>query len=88
MPRAEARGASLLGIDPIHFAIILIVNIELALITPPVGLNLYVMSGACKEPFERVVRGVVPFIVSMIIGLFIITYWPAVSLYLDKIFYR
>ncbi len=78
----------LLGIDPIHFAIILIVNIELALITPPVGLNLYVMSGACKEPFERVVRGVVPFIVTMIIGLLIITYWPGVSLFLDKIFYR
>lgn len=78
----------LLGIDPIHFAIILIVNIELALITPPVGINIYVMSGACKEPFERVVSGVIPFIITMIIGLFIITYWPGPSLLLDKMFYR
>jgi len=44
------------------------------------------MSGACKEPFERVVKGVFPFIITMIMGLFIITYWPGVSLCLDKSF--
>jgi C4-dicarboxylate transporter DctM subunit len=78
----------LLGIDPIHFAIILIVNIELALITPPIGINLYIITGVCKEPIEKVVKGVVPFTITMIMGLFIITYCPRVSLYLDKIFYR
>ena len=53
-----------LGISPIHFAIILTINMELALLTPPIGLNLYVLSSISKAPIDLVVRGVWPFISS------------------------
>ena len=64
------------GIDPIHFAIIVTVNMELALITPPVGLNLYVLSNVSKTPLSSVVQGVSPFIILSLIHLAIVTYWP------------
>ena len=74
-----------LGIDPIHFGIVMMVNMEVAFITPPVGLNLFVLSTASKAPLSEVIRGVMPFVILSIIELIIITYWPAFSLYLPKL---
>jgi len=74
-----------LGIDPIHFGIIMMVNMEVAFITPPVGLNLFVLSTASKAPLSEVIRGVLPFVLLSILELAIITYWPAFSLYLPKL---
>ncbi|MHB8074420.1 TRAP transporter large permease [Desulfosporosinus fructosivorans] len=73
-----------LGIDPIHFAIVMTVNMELAMITPPVGLNLFVVSSMAKEPLGEVVRGVLPFIVLMIATLILFVIWPDISLYLPN----
>ena len=73
-----------MGIDVIHFAIIMTVNMELAMITPPVGLNLFVVSGIAKERLGAVVRGVAPFIVLMILVLAVIVVWPDLSLWLTK----
>lgn len=73
-----------LGIDPIHFAIVMTVNMELAMITPPVGLNLFVVSSMAKERLEEVVRGVAPFIVLMIAALVLFAAWPDISLYLPQ----
>ncbi|MEJ8545506.1 TRAP transporter large permease subunit [Brevibacillus borstelensis] len=72
----------LLGIDVIHFAIIMTVNMELGMITPPVGLNLFVVSGITREKLEEVVKGVVPFIALMVLVLVIIIVWPSLSLWL------
>jgi C4-dicarboxylate transporter, DctM subunit len=74
-----------LGIDLVHFAIIITVNMELALITPPVGLNLYVLSNVSNTPLSSVVRGVSPFIVLSMIHLAIVTYWPTLSLILPRL---
>jgi C4-dicarboxylate transporter DctM subunit len=71
-----------LGIDPIHFAIILTANIEIASITPPVGFNLFVISSTTKVPLGEVARGVVPFVVALLAGLLILTYVPSLSLVL------
>jgi C4-dicarboxylate transporter DctM subunit len=71
-----------LGIDPIHFAIIMTVNMELAMITPPVGLNLFVVSGMAKEKLGDVVKGVAPFIVLFIIVLAMLIIFPELSLWL------
>lgn len=71
-----------MGIDVYHFAIIMTVNMELAMITPPVGLNLFVVAGIAKERLERVVRGVAPFIVLMILVLIVIVIWEDLSLFL------
>lgn len=73
-----------LGIDPIHFGIMLTLNIEIAAITPPIGMNLFVISGISKTPPEEVVRGVVPFVGIMLIALIIITYMPWFSLALVR----
>jgi C4-dicarboxylate transporter DctM subunit len=72
----------LLGIDVIHFAIIMTVNMELGMITPPVGLNLFVVSGISRAKLEEVVKGVMPFIGLMIVVLVIIVVWPELSLWL------
>ena len=65
-----------LHVDPIHFALILTVNIEIASITPPIGMNLFVISSVSQTPLERVSRGVVPFIIVLGIGLLVLTYMP------------
>jgi C4-dicarboxylate transporter DctM subunit len=69
-----------LNVDLIHFAIILTVNIEIASITPPIGMNLFVISSISRTPLETVVKGVVPFILILSLGLLLITYLPGLFL--------
>src|SRR5699024_2458991 len=72
------------GIDPIHFAVVLTLNIEVAAITPPVGLNLFVMSGLTKIPAEEVAKGVGPYYIVLLLSLSLVTYFPILSLILLK----
>lgn len=74
------------GIDPIHFGIIMIVNLEIGMITPPVGLNLFVASGMTKLGLKEVSLAVLPWTILMIIGLILITYIPQISLYLPNLY--
>lgn len=71
-------------INLIHFAIIMTINMELGMITPPVGLNLFVVSGIAKEKLGEVVKGVIPFIILMIIFLAIVVILPQLSLWLPE----
>lgn len=73
-----------LDIDPIHYAIIVIVNMGLATLTPPVGLNLFVMQIVSKAPFEEVVRGVFPFIIILFFLLAMVMFIPDLSLWLPN----
>lgn len=75
---------AIFGISPIHFAIILTINLELAMITPPVGLNLFVVSGVSKEKVGVVVSGVIPFFFLMVLVLAIIVIFPELSLFLTR----
>ena len=68
------------GVNPLHFAIIFIVNLEIGYLTPPVGLNLFVASTLWNKSLGHIIRSVVPFIGLMVIGLGIVTYWPAASI--------
>ena len=72
--------ATALGINPIHFAVVMVANVEIATLTPPIGLNLFVMSGISKLPVHEVVRGVAPFYLVRLVGLMLITYVPAIAL--------
>ncbi|HXS54152.1 MAG TPA: TRAP transporter large permease [Usitatibacter sp.] len=75
-----------LGIDPVHYGIVLIFNIEIALITPPVGLNLFVLAGAAKVPLGAIYREVLPFVVILIALLMMAIFFPQLSLWLpDRI---
>ena len=71
-----------LGIDPIHFGVVLVINMEIALLTPPVGLNLFVIANISKTPLAEVVRGTMPFVVLMLGLLVLITYVPIFSVWL------
>ncbi len=71
-----------LNIHPIHFGILLTINMELAFITPPCGMNLFVLSAVCDEPIIEVVKGHIPFLILLFGSLLIITYLPIISLIL------
>lgn len=74
----------LFDINVIHFAIIMTINMELAMITPPVGLNLFVVSGITREKVGEVVKGVLPFFALMVLALIIVVIFPQISLFLAK----
>ena len=73
-----------LDINVIHFAIIMVVNMELGMITPPVGLNLFVVSAIAEEKVDRVIKGVIPFFAIFAIVLVLIIIFPEISLILTK----
>jgi len=73
-----------LGIDPIHLGIIMVVNMEIGMITPPVGLNLFVTSGVAKMPMINVVRASLPFLAVLFVFLILVTYVPAISTWLPN----
>jgi C4-dicarboxylate transporter, DctM subunit len=74
-----------LGIHPVHLGIIMTVNMEIGMITPPVGLNLFVMSGIAELPVTRVVRAAVPWLVVLFAVLMLVTYVPWVSLVVPRL---
>lgn len=76
--------ATRLGIDPVHLGIIMTVNMEIGLITPPVGLNLFVTAGVAKLSLAEVVRAAAPWLLVLIAVLIVISYVPAVSLLLPE----
>jgi len=69
-----------LGIDPVHFGIIMVVNMEIGMVTPPVGLNLFVTAGVAEMPLEDVIRSAAPWLLVLLTLLMVITYIPAISL--------
>ena len=73
-----------LGIDPVHFGIIMVVNMEVGMCHPPVGLNLYVASGITKMGITDLTIAVWPWLLSMLGFLVVVTYWPGLSIWLPK----
>jgi C4-dicarboxylate transporter DctM subunit len=73
-----------LGIDPVHFGIIMTVNMEIGMCHPPVGLNLYVASGITKMGITELTVAVWPWLLTMLVFLVIVTYWPALSIWLPQ----
>jgi len=73
------------GIDPIHFGIILIVTIEIAFLTPPLGVNLFVASQIANIRFERVALAILPFVATLIVAMLFIIFFPSISLWLPEL---
>ena len=71
-----------MGFDPIWFGIYMVVMVECALITPPVGLNLYVIQAVARASLGDVARGVLPFLLLMFLCVAILYVWPDLALYL------
>ncbi|ODV10219.1 MAG: C4-dicarboxylate ABC transporter permease [Rubrivivax sp. SCN 70-15] len=76
--------ATKLGIDPVHFGILMVVNMEVGMCHPPVGINLYVSSGITKMGITELTVAVWPWLLTMLLFLVIVTYWPPLSLWLPK----
>ena len=70
------------GVDPIHFGIIMVVNLAIGFVTPPLGVNLFVASSISAVKIEDIIKKVLPFIVAFIIALILITFIPQISLIL------
>ena len=76
-----------LGIDPVHFGIIITINMELGMITPPIGLNLFVTSGITGESLKNVIIYALPWSATILIGLLLVTYIPQIALWLPNLMY-
>jgi tripartite ATP-independent transporter DctM subunit len=75
-----------IGIDPVHFGVIMVLNMMIGLITPPVGLCLYVVSGISKVPIASIARELAPYLLALIGVLLLVTYVPALSTWLPNAF--
>ena len=76
------------GVDPVHLGIIFLANLEIGYLTPPVGLNLFISSYRFNESVVSLYMASLPYLFLLLLGLGIITYWPALSLFLVNIFGR
>jgi C4-dicarboxylate transporter DctM subunit len=73
-----------LGIDPVHLGIIMVINMEIGLVTPPVGLNLFVTSGVTGLTLVEMVYAALPWLLLLLAALMLITYVPAISTFLPN----
>jgi TRAP-type C4-dicarboxylate transport system permease large subunit len=78
--------ATSIGIHPVQYGIMLILNCGIGLLTPPVGAVLYIGTAISKLPMERVVKATLPFYLCMIVALLLVTFVPAISLWLPSVF--
>ncbi len=79
--------ATAMGIDPIHFGMIVTLNIGMGMITPPFGLDIFVASSTLDKPVMSIIKGVWPFVIANIIVLMIITYIPSISLFVPNLIF-
>jgi tripartite ATP-independent transporter DctM subunit len=77
-----------IDVDPVHFGVIMVLNLMIGLLTPPVGMVLYVLSRVAKVPFERCVSATAPFLVPLVLVLLLVTFVPAITMWLPTLFYR
>lgn len=73
------------GVDPVHLGVLIILNASIGMITPPFGLNIFVASGVFKRPFEKIIPGLLPFIIISIVILLLITFVPELVLWLPNL---
>lgn len=73
-----------LGIDLVHFGVIMTVNLAIGQITPPVGVNLFVACGIARISMREISRAVLPMVTAQMVALLVVTYWPALSLWLPR----
>ena len=74
------------GVDPVHFGVVLVANLAIGFVTPPLGVNLFVASSVGGVKFERIAYAVLPFLFTMIVCLLVITFVPQLSLWLPGLY--
>jgi TRAP-type C4-dicarboxylate transport system permease large subunit len=76
-----------LGIDPIHFGLVMVLNLMIGLLTPPVGMVLFVLARIAKMSVEKTTVAIMPWFIPLMGSLVVITYFPQLVLWLPKMFY-
>jgi TRAP-type C4-dicarboxylate transport system permease large subunit len=76
-----------MGIDPIQFGVLVVINLAIGMLTPPVGICLFVSCGVSGEPLGKVARAALPLVAAAIVILLLTTYWPALTLWLPGVLY-
>lgn len=74
-----------LGIDPVHFIVVFTINIQLALLTPPVGANLFVVTAISGSTIMQVSRALIPYLIALLLALLVVIVWPPVTLWLPRL---
>jgi len=77
-----------IGVDPVHFGLIMVLNLMIGLLTPPVGMVLYILARVANISFERATRACAPFLIPLLVTLAMVTYWSDMVLWLPRVFYR
>jgi TRAP-type C4-dicarboxylate transport system permease large subunit len=76
-----------IGVDPVHFGLIMVLNLMIGLLTPPVGMVLYILARIANISFERTTKACLPFLVPLLATLGLVTYWPDFVMLLPRYFY-
>ena len=76
------------GVDPVHLGVIMVLNLMIGLLTPPVGMVISVLARVSGVPFERCMAGTLPFLVPLLFALLVVTFWPNLSLWLPSVVLR
>jgi tripartite ATP-independent transporter DctM subunit len=77
-----------IGVDPVHFGVVMVLNLMIGLLTPPVGMVLYILARVANISFERTTKACLPFLIPLIVSLGLVTYWPGMVMFLPNLFYR
>jgi len=77
-----------IGVDPVHFGLIMVLNLMIGLLTPPVGMVLYILARVANISFERTTKACLPFLVPLLVSLALVTYWPSMVMFLPNLFYK
>ena len=79
------RCAPALGIDPVHFGVVMVLNLMIGVLHPPMGMVLFVLARIANLSIERTTMAILPWLVPLLFSLAVITYWPATVLWLPKL---
>jgi tripartite ATP-independent transporter DctM subunit len=77
-----------IGVDPVHFGLIMVLNLMIGLLTPPVGMVLYILARVAGISFERTTKACLPFLIPLLVSLALVTYWPGMVMFLPNLFYK
>jgi tripartite ATP-independent transporter DctM subunit len=77
-----------IGVDPVHFGLIMVLNLMIGLLTPPVGMVLYILARVAGISFERATKACLPFLIPLLVSLALVTYWPSMVMFLPNLFYK
>jgi tripartite ATP-independent transporter DctM subunit len=77
-----------IGVDPVHFGLVMVLNLMIGLLTPPVGMVLYILARVSGISFERTTRACLPFLIPLLVSLALVTYWPGMVMFLPNLFYK